>query len=134
MIIALLTLMPIANAQNTWKPKSPKNNLKFRMGIVELSRRGYSYMIIAQTNFTLVKEYYNISLGSNRENALETINQLIEVSESSVGNTKQIDDVIVCSFGNKLKITEEKGKINYGEAYITTSELKKMKKFIEQGK
>ena len=132
-IIGILTLMPLANAQDTWKPKTPTAEKKFRMGKASVSRKGYIYFLSSYTDFTLITEVWTMVLGNGRQEALETINLLIDISEQA-GGIYPYKDTQFGIYDDYLKIEGEKGKIYYGNAYIYDNELKIAKKFIEQGK
>lgn len=134
-VITMMMLIPsMAYAQDNWKPKTPAKTLNLRFGYVQLERRGYIYIIYAQTDFSLDTEIMSINLGNGREEALQSINKLIEFSELPVGNRLKFDDVELVTWGKSIKLIDEDKKIHYGDAYIGDSELKKMKKFIESGK
>lgn len=133
-IISAMILMPtMANTQDTWKPKTPTAEKKFRMGQASISRRGHIYTLTSKTDFTLITEVWTMVLGNGREEALKTINLLIEISEQA-GGIYPYKDTNFGIYDNYLKIEGEKGKIYYGDAYIFDKELKMAKKFIEEGK
>lgn len=128
-----MILMPLTYAQDSWKPKTPTAEKKFRMGKASVSRKGYIYFLSSYTDFTLITEVWTMVLGNGRKEALETINLLIEISEQA-GGIYPYKDTQFGIYDDYLKIEGEKGKIYYGNAYIYDNELKMAKKFIEQGK
>ena len=128
-----MTLTPVVNAQDTWKPKTATKSLNFRMGYCELYRKGYTYFISVKTNFTLDVEIISIYLGNGREEALQSINKLIEISELPSATDFPFKDFKISTYGYNIKVIDTK-EFNFGDAYISKKELKKMKKFIEQGK
>ena len=132
-ILAIITFSPMANAQDTWKPKTPTKSLNFRMGFCEIHRKGYTYFISIRTDFTLDVEIISIYLGNGREEALQSINKLIEISELPSATEFPFKDFKISTYGYNIKIIDTK-ELNFGDAYISKNELKKMKKFIEQGK
>lgn len=132
MVIAIMTLVPMANAQDTWKPKTPRKELN--MGGVTLHRQGYYYWISAKTDNMFDEHRMSITLGKGRAEALESINKLVEISELPSGNELPFDDARLEIHGNYIKIAEIKGKFYWGKAIILDSSIKKMQKFIEQGK
>lgn len=133
LFISIMILMPLTYAQDTWKPKTPTAEKKFRMGKASVSRKGYIYFLSSYTDFTLITEVWTMVLGNGRKDALETINLLIEISQQA-GGIYPYKDTQFGIYDDYLKIEGEKGKIYYGNAYIYDNELKMAKKFIEQGK
>lgn len=133
LFISIMILMPLTYAQDSWKPKTPTAEKKFRMGKASVSRKGYIYFLSSYTDFTLITEVWTMVLGNGRKEALETINLLIEISEQA-GGIYPYKDTQFGIYDDYLKIEGEKGKIYYGNAYIYDNELKMAKKFIEQGK
>lgn len=132
-ISVLMISTTITSAQDTWKPKTPTAEMKFRMGQASISRQGYFYILSSHTDFTLMTEVWTMVLGNGREEALETINKLIHISNLN-GGIYPYKDTDFGVYDKYLKIERKKGEIYYGEAFLYDSELKKAKQFIEKGK
>lgn len=133
-IIASMILLPTMAAQDTWKPPTPRNELNIRMGEVSLTRQGYMYILYAKTDNIFDEHGMSIFIGKGREEALESINKLIEISELPVGNILPYREAKVQTFHDHIKIIEVKDKIFFGKASIYLVDLKRIKKFIEKGK
>ena len=131
-ILAIMALLPIATAQETWKPQTPSKTIRFRGGNCIFERRGYIYTICVRTDFTLIDEIVVVYLGNGRDNALKSINQLIDISNYLTSDKLPFDNNIFIPMGNYIEVVE-KGEHNYGKAYINNSELKKMQKVIQKG-
>lgn len=133
-ILTMMLLPSMANAQDAWKPQTPTKSLNFRMGKAEIHRKGRIYIISLITDFSLNVEVISIYLGNGRQEALETINKLIEISEFPSCNIYPYKDINFQICDNHLRIKEVKDKWYWGTAYLYDRELKKMKAFIEKGK
>lgn len=135
-IISAMILMPtMADAQDKWKPSTPRAIKNFRAGQASIYRQGYLYMISAKTNHSWDDNEMSIYLGNGREEAMESINKLIEISEFPGGNYGYpYKDATIDIKDNHIEIVGIKGKLFYGKASITDGELKKMKEFIIKGK
>lgn len=133
-IIMMMQMPSMVYAQDTWKPKTPTAKMNFRMGRTSIYRQGYIYTISTMTDATLDTEVLTIHLGNGRQEALESINQLIHISELPAGNLYPFKDIKFIIHDNSLEIEDKEGKFFYGDAYIYDNELKRMKKFIESGK
>ena len=134
-IISAMILTPtMANAQDTWKPKTPENKISFRFGQTSLERRGYYYTIYAKSNLTIDEGVISIFLGNGREAALKSLDELIHVAKLKSGSYK-FDGVDFLFVDNYIKVTQrDSKKYFFGEGTIMDSDLDKMRKFIEQGK
>lgn len=132
-IMSAILMMPSISAQEHWKPQTPSNSIKFRVGTISLERNGYTYNIYMKTDNVLDENLMSIHLGDNREEAMESINKLIEIS-NEIGQIRFFDKAEIYVAQSHIVITDIKGKIHLGEATISRSELKKMKGFIEKGK
>lgn len=132
-ILITLMMMPVvAEAQEAWKPKTPRKTMNFRFGIVQLERDGYYYTIWLKTNHPW-DEHMVIHLGNGRDEALKSIEQLIEISNAD-GNIRYFDKAEIYVGLAQMTIKRIEGEVFFGEAIIGDGELKRMKKFIEQGK
>lgn len=139
LMITSLLLSTMVYAQEEWKPKTATNSISFRMGLCKIERNAYMYDIYMTTD-NIYDKVISIPLGNNREEALESINELIAICEEGSGllrffKAKHTGKTYeFYTFGNMISFGCIQGEIHYGNANLYYSELKRMRKFIEQKK